>query len=291
MRSTRQRVARALVVVVVAGVVYAFLIPQTRVDRQLLGRLVITRTATPGVPRVAQVSVSVQPSESTFATTRQAAKSDPHASGIYGREWYVASDAPPESGLVIQLLPTAAQAARVAQGDRKELKTAPSLEDEAAKSPSLFSVPGVAGAGGAAFVLVDTTTSSQPPVGSAYKLEVQVGRVVVSELMVTTSATRDLTPIRTDARREVALLERVLPPFSFAHTSLALLPSLAFLGITVVAVAGVVVVPEWFVSWRSWRRRRRHDRDERRSREQYLARGRRTVRRQRAPAWSQPRRR
>ena len=291
MRRTISRAARVLAVLVLSGIGFAMFIPQSTPHRQLLGRLLVAHTAGPGMPAKARVSQSVPPSESTFAVTRSSARTDPNDTGLYAREWYVAANAPPETGMIVQLLPDAARARTVSAQVAKEVSTAPTLQDEAAESPESFSVSGVAGAKGYSFLLNDTAQPSKGTVGAAYKASLRVGRALVTELMVTTVPTRDLGAIRSDLRHETALLGRVLPGFSFVRTTIPLVASIVYGAVAVVVAALAVVLPELFVTWRHRRRARRLEREQRRAREQYLARGRRTVKRQRAPAWSQPRKR
>jgi hypothetical protein len=134
-------------------------------------------------------------------------------------------------------------------------------------------------------------TPSKGTVGTAYKIAYQVDRAVVTELMVSTSPTTDLGPIRTDARNGAALLQRARPGFSFVRTTVPLVATLVYAVVAVAVAGAAVAAPELYVAWRRRRRQHRLEREQRRDREQYLARGRRTVKRQRAPAWSQPRRR
>src|SRR5579883_1004096 len=107
MRQSTFRVARALAVLALAGAGFALFVPRSYADRPLLGRLLITRTAAPGVPAEAGLSRSVPPADSTFAVTREAARTDPDGTGLFAREWYVAPNAPPEAGMIVQLLPDA----------------------------------------------------------------------------------------------------------------------------------------------------------------------------------------
>jgi hypothetical protein len=284
-------VVRALAVLVVAGIGYAFFIPVSKVDRHLLGHLVITRSAEPGVPAKAALAEAVPPAESTFAVTRKAAKTAPDATGLYAREWYLVADAPPEVGIIVQLLPDAARARTVFAEVRRQLATAPTLQGEKAAGPTSFSVPGVAGAIGYSFSLSDTVNPAKGTIGSAYKAAYQVDRSVVTELMISTSPSRELGPIRADVRNGAALLRRAGPGFSFVRTTMPLVATIVYAVVAVAAALLAVAVPEFLVFWRRRRRERRLERETRRAREQYLVRGRRTVKRQRAPAWSQPRRR
>jgi hypothetical protein len=285
------RIARGVAVLVLAAVGFGVFIPQTRPDGKLLGRLVIAHTALSEVPHKAALSQSVPPSQSTFAVTRAAAKRNPDNTGLYAREWYISSSGPPEVGVVVQRLPTVAQAKAVLGDIDKQLVTAPSLPDETAVDGAAFSVPGVPGGRGESFQLNDSTTASKPPVGSSYTTAYRVGQVVVSELMVTTTTRRDDTPIDADSKAGYHLLLGKEPGFSMARTRLPLEASLVYLVGALVVAALAVLAPEFTIGTLRRRRRLHQEREQRRAREQYLVRGRRTVRRRRAPAWSQPRKR
>lgn len=289
---TRGRVLRAVVVLVLGATGWYVLIPQSHTERSLLSALVQKHTAlSPKVPAKAQLSEGINPTQSTFRATRAAAKRDPAATGMFAREWYVSSSGPPEVGIVLQWLPDDATARSVFSAVVPELKTAPSLTQETATASQRFSVPGVSGSQGISWILGDSTTSAHTPVGASYTIVYRVGRAVISELMVTTSPTRDTAAIAADARAGARLLAQHGSGFSIVRTTYPLIASVVFAGVAVAVAAGLVVLPEPLAARLERRRERRHERELRKAREQYLARGRRTVRRQRAPAWSQPKRR
>ena len=287
----RWRLIRAIVVLALAGVGFAFLIPQTKADRALLSRLVIVHTALPGLQGHRGHSQSVPPSQSAFAATRNAAKKHPDATGIYTREWYVTQSAPPEAGLVAQVVPDDATARTVLHDVEAQLSSLPTLPGVKASSPQTFSVPGVPGARGVSFVLADSTGASHATVGYAYKCAFRVGRIVITELAVSDRPTLDLGPVRSDMHAGATLLGRVEPGFTLLRTTIPLVATVVWWVLSVVVAAGMLFAPEAAAGMLERRRERRQEREHRRAREQYLARGRRTVKRQRAPSWSQPKRR
>ena len=287
----RWRLIRAIVVLALAGVGFALFVPQTKVDRKLLSGLVVSRTALPGLEGRHGISQSVSPSRSSFAATRNAAKKHGDSTGIYTREWYITTSAPPEAGLVAQLVPTAATARTVVGDVDKQLSALPTLPGLTASGPKPFEVPGVAGAHGVSFALADSTGSSHATVGYAYKTAYRVGRVVITELAVSDRPTLDTGPVATDMRNGAALLARVEPGFTMLRTTVPVVAAAVYAAVAVVVAGVSLYAPEVAAGMLERRRERRHERDQRRAREQYLARGRRTVRRQRAPAWTQPKRR
>jgi hypothetical protein len=291
MRGIGLRALRAIVVLVAGAVTWALVVPQHSPDGSRLAGLVIAHSAVPGIPRQAAVAKSLPPTASTFAVTKRAGKRDPNHTGLFGREWYVSSNGPPEAGVVLQLLPDAADA-RAAYGDvAAQLDTAPSLPGETAGAAVAFDVTGVAVARGAAFSLTDATASTHPVVGYAYKTVLRVGRAVVSELAVTTDTTMAPAPMVSDARANGALLAAKEPGFDLERTHVPVVATVVAAACTVVVAVGATFGPEWAMALVRRRRARKAQREERRAREQYLARGRRAVKRQRAPSWSTPRKR
>ncbi|HLX89715.1 MAG TPA: hypothetical protein VKR22_14815, partial [Acidimicrobiales bacterium] len=287
----RWRIIRGVVVLALAGAGFAVLVPQTKVDRALLSKLVISHTALPGLQGRRSVSRSVPSSESSFAATRSAAKKHPDETGIFASEWYITTSAPPEAGIVAQVLPTAATARTVAQDVDKQLSSLPTLSGETASDPKPFSVPGVAGATGYSFALADSTGSTHTAVGYAFKSAYRVGRVVITELAVSSRAALDTGPIDADIRDGAALLARVEPGFTMLRTTVPVLASAVYAAVAVVVAGASLYVPEIAAGMLERRRERHEARELRRAREQYLSRGRRTVKRQRAPAWTQSKRR
>lgn len=285
----RVRGVRAVVVLVLAGVGYALFIPRDHVDRKLLGNLVVERTALAAVPAKSKLNQSIPGSESTFSVTKKAARQHPDDTGLFAREWYVAPNAPPEVGIVLQKLPTVAPTHAVFASVLAQLRTAPTLSTETTSSPRFFSVPGVPSAKGYSFLLDDANTNAQ--VGTAYSVAYQVGTAVVSELVVSTSTTRDPTAAIADVQAGSRLLVERESGFSMVVTTYPFTATLVFAVVSVIVAAGAVFLPELTAERLGRRRERRHEREHRKAREQYLARGRRTVRRGRAPAWSQSRKR
>ncbi|HAM01675.1 MAG TPA: hypothetical protein DCQ30_05535 [Acidimicrobiaceae bacterium] len=280
---------RAVVVLALGGVGYALFIPQGHADRKLLGNLVIRHTALKSVPAEAKLKQAIPGSDSTFSVTKRAARQHPDETGLYAREWYVAPGAPPEVGAVLQKLPTADEARRVLSAVRAQLRTAPTLSTEKASSPQSFSVPGVPSAAGVSFLLFDANTHAQ--VGTAYTAAYQVDDAVMSELIVSTSSTRDTAAAVADVQAGAALLRQKAPSFSMVVTTYPSTATLVYAVVTVVVATASLFLPEFMAERLRRRRQRHHEREQRKAREQYLARGRRTVRRGRAPAWSQSRKR
>jgi hypothetical protein len=285
------RALRAVVVAGAAALVFFQLIPQTTVRHNELGSLMVTRTALRGVPAKPRLSEWVAPSSSTFDVTRQAAKRDPDHTGLFAREWYVSQNGPPEVGMVVQLLPDAATAERSVANVRSQLLAAPQLSGEKAGQAQPFPIPGVPGGRGVAFALSDSNVPANGVIGYAYKTVYRFDRAVVSALIADTGKTKSTQAAVADAQAGYRLLQEREPGFSFAHQRFPVVASIVFAVVALVVVAAAVVVPELVLVLLRRRRARRHERAQARARQQYLARGRRTVRRHGAPPWAQTKRR
>jgi len=235
------------------------------------------------------VHQSPDASTSQFAATRQAGKRAPDQTGLYAREWYVNASSPPEAGVVLQVLPDAATAREADKQSRVRLPVKPVLTGFTSGPAQPFTVPGGSGATGAAFAL--SPTGSSQAVSYAYKTEFQLGRAVVSELVVAIDKTLTLGLIRSDVRASVHLLERSTIPSSFARHEHPTTASIVYIVVALVVIAAAVVLPEWTVGFLGRRREHRRLKAEAQARSQYLARGRRAVRGRGAPPWSQPRKR
>lgn len=291
LNGTLWRAVRAVAAAVVAIVVYVVLIPQTRVDHKEVGSLVVTRTAVSGVPAKAKISEWVDPKQSTFAITRQAARRDPNHTALYAREWYVTADAPPEIGIVLQLLPDLASARTSEQKVATQLDNAPQLPGLTPGKAEPFSIPGVPGGRGAAFAMRDTAVPAKGIVVYAYKTVFRFDKAIVTGLSAVDGSTRSTQAAVADAHAGYRLLVQREPGFSFVHPTYPLVATIVFAVIALVLVAGAVIVPEWAVVAARLRRERREARATARARQQYLARGRRAVRGHGAPPWAQPKRR
>lgn len=286
LHGTLWRATRAVVVAVLATVVYLLVVPQRQVEHRQLGSLVVARTVVPGVPGRASFAQWVDPSQSTFAVARQAAHRDPDHTGLFAREWYVTPDASPEVGIVLELLPDVVTARAAAAKGAGQLLVAPHLSGERAGAGETFSISGVPGGRGATFPLSNSFVPANGTVGYAYKAVFRFGRAVVSELVVTAGSARSTSLAVADARAGYRLLQRSEPSFSFVHSHYPGTTSIVFGGVALVLVAGAVVVPEGVIVLVRRRREHKMARAQARHRQQYLARGRRTVRRHGAPPWA-----
>jgi len=114
---------------------------------------------------------------------------------------------------------------------------------------------------------------------------------VIAEVITLPGLIRSTSQATKVAQDEHALLLRDEPDFSMFRTTTPVLASAIFWVIAVLLAAAAFFLPEWAPEALSRRRASHAAKDLERARSQYRARGRRAVRRHRAPAWRQPGRR
>lgn len=274
--------------VAIAAGLFFVIVPVKRAERSQLSGLIVKHTTVQGLRgRKAKISVSVPASSSTFAVVKHAAKTDPDQTGLYESEWYVTSSAPPEAGVLVDFLPDAATARRVLADSVKLLSKPPSLQGESGSTPVAFDIPSVPGVR----AVYSKLTAEGQAAGYTYTVDFAYGRAVVSELIVNGLKTVSTTAPAADTRAEYALLQKKEPGLSLVTTHLPVVATIVYLIVALVLAAAAYFLPEWLVAALARRRQRREVRELERSRSQYKARGRRAVRRHRAPAWRQPTRR
>lgn len=289
MHTTGFRLARVAVVLGLAIGGYLLFIRTSHVDRQLLRNLVIQRTQVPGLRARPSLSQSIKPSSSTFKVVKDAAKSDPGSTGIYEIEWTSSNKSLFEAGILFQLLPDSQKAHTTLVDSEKQFGSKPQLTGENLAPGTSFAVSGVPGADANSYAMTDSSSGAAS--GYAYTVVYQTGRAVVTELLEWSNTTLSTAPADSIARSERSLLLRSEPGFSLVHTPTPVISTIVYVAVALVLAVGAYFVPEWAIAARARRRARHEEKERERARSQYRARGRRAVRRHRAPAWRQPRRR
>jgi hypothetical protein len=283
------RLARLAVVVVIAVVGYVLFIRTPHVERQVLGNLVIPRTSVHGLPARPSLASSPSPSTSSIPVVKQAAKTDPDHTGLYAVEWTTSTNANLAVALVLQLLPDSRRARTALKPSQKQFVTNLSLSGETLSEQTAFSIPSVPQALAESYAMASSSTKAAE--GYAYAIVFQMDRAVVAEIMKSPDTTRSTSDAISITQAENALLQRAEPGFSMLRTITPVIASVVFGVIALLFAAGAFFVPEWAPDALNRRRARHKAKELENARSQYRARGRRTVRRHRAPAWRQPRRR
>lgn len=295
MRTWWWRSLRVAVVVAAGVVVWVLVLPEHHVVADRMARLVVRQPHIAGLVAKPATAKALAPSSSTVAVVRRAGKAHPAHTGIYEIGWSSAPKASPQvnAGLLVQLLPTPAQAHQVLAHVRREYSSSRSLGGDTYRVRSHFAVDGVPGAQGLTYAITaaSSTSSTSPASGVADVVTFQDGSVAVLELLQTTGKAPSSAGVVRLARAELATVRRVEPTISLDVVTRPLVPSLGT-GVGVVVVgAGVAFFPEHLADRRRRRQLRRQHRDRERALDQVRAGGRRTVRRHQAPAWRRQSRR
>jgi hypothetical protein len=277
------------VVVILAVAGFFVFIRASHVDRKLLGNLVVHQTSIHGLKPRPKLASSIALSTSSFKIVKQSTKTDPDATGIYEIEWTSSTKADLDAGILLQLLPDPASAHKALIDSEKQFGTKPQLSGETVSAGTAFSVPGVPAAHADSYAMKASATGKSS--GYAYTVVFQQGRAVATELVESSDTKRSVEGAASLAHAEDALLVRAGPGFSMLRTTTPVVASVVFIAIALMIAVGAFFVPEWALE--AWARRRAHQeaKARERARSQFQARGRRAVRRHRAPAWRQPGRR
>jgi len=282
----RWRLARSGVVLVAAAVCWAVFVQQQRIDDGRLAALVVRR---PGFAQVRPTPVSARPlpaSASTVALVRRAARTDPAHAGIYEIGWQSppSAKATTNAGLLVQLLPTPAQAAAVLAGVRHQYSASRSVGGDTYRRVARFAVPRVPGADGSVY-RITAPAASPAGAGIADVVTFQVGSVAVLELLQTTGSSIGPPQAVVLAQAERERLVSRAAGLSLAVDHRPLGASVGLFAGAVVVAGGVAVVPEGLGAWRRRRRQRRQERAAQLAMAERRSVGRRVVKRHRAPAW------
>lgn len=285
------RLARAAVVLLVAGVCWDVFLVDQHVVPGRMAALAVRDPHVPGIRSTPAAARNLPASSSTVAAVRQAAKRHPAHTGIYEIGWQGAGTTPSAAnvGLLVQLLPSPALATSVLGDVHRQYGAKRSAGTATYTKTASFRVRGVPGAQGIVYAV--TATSGSAGAGTADVVSFRDGPVVVLELLQTAGPAIPTSQAVALAHREDALLQRVGPDRSLQVDSRPLGWSIGLAAGAVAAALAAVFLPEWITGRAERRRRHRERRAHDRAEAERRARGRRTVRRHRAPAWQQRNRR
>jgi len=287
--TTTFRLARVAIVIVLAIAGYFLFVRTSHIDRNLLGKLAIHSTPVKSLKAKPSVAHSLSLATNSEKVVKQSAKTDPAGTGLYEIEWASSSKAPLESGLLIQLLPDTTRGATAYADSKKQLSVKPQLSGETLASGVHFVIPSVPGAIAESYAM--TTTSTGKPGGYAFTALFRLDRVVVTEIMETASTTLSTSAPSSIASAEYSQLQRAEPGFSMTRTTTPVIATIVYWVVALLIAVAAFFVPEFAMGELGRRRARHEERERARARSEYRARGRRAVRRHRAPAWRQTGRR
>lgn len=284
------RLARGLVVLVVAAVCWALFVTDQHVDAGRMATLVVRDPHLAGIRPKSVAGRTLPASSSTVGVIRAAERRDPAHTGIYEIGWEAtgANPASTNVGLLVQLVPDTATARTVLTDVHHQYGASRTVSGDTYTQTATFAVPGVAGARGITYAISGSGATGG---GTAQVVSFRAGQVVVLELVQSTGSSFGVRQASALARLEASHLQAVGTDLSLAVTTHPFGWSVGLGAGAVVAAAAVVVLPEWFLDRHARRRRRAERRAEERAQAERLARGRRSVSRHRVPAWQQQRRR
>jgi len=243
-------VVRAAAVLVVAAVVYQLVIPQTHVVRTRLSGLALLR---PGVARynVKTPQAGEQPASGTqLAVVVAAAKKAPNQTGVYAITW--APSQTSGAGVIVYLLPSAAQAEATLPQLRAQQEAAGSYTSQGFSRRSTYTVGAVPGSSGATY----TPTSKSSGTGELGVTTFRYGRVVGAVEVFAPSGTE--ADASTMATSEYNLLRRVEPGFTLKKVTRPVLASSLWI-VGALLLALIVALTPALRRWRAERRQRRID--------------------------------
>jgi hypothetical protein len=265
----RRLIPVAIVVVLAAATVgYVHLIPLTQIERQRLATLVVT-TPPSGFTKKPASSTAVPASSSPFATVKTAGKTAPNSTGSYSIQWNNPTSSNDSAWLLVSLLPSAADAAKVQSEAASQYLGSESFKTENYTLAGNVPVPSVPGAQAAVY---QSSKNGPPVVTVIYHVD---RAQVVAFVGLVGSQSKATSTATTLAAAEAAQLDQVLPGFTLSKTSWPAVASalywLAILSVVLIVVAIPIMIRRT--------RQRRIEARQRMERRQLQSRGRKVARR------------
>jgi hypothetical protein len=267
-------------VVVVAAVGYVVFVTSTRIDRASLSTLVIDKTGVTALKSKPVESEFVSPQKSAYAAVKSAGASDPDGTGGYGKEWSGSTASGDAATQLVELLPTSAQARSVRAEAEAAYTDASALKAAHTTVTAHFTVPTLAGSFGVSFA---TAASSTTGATTGTAIVFSQGRAVAVEYLQSSTGGLSRADATTMARAEDTLLEKKEPSYSLTQTTRPLTLSVVYFLVSLLIAGLILLVPDLVRR----RRTRRQERREEQARREYRARGAKSLRRRRQPAWAQ----
>jgi len=216
-------VARAIVVLAIAGAGFAVIIPvhhdrQTRVVDSRLADLTVPETGVAGF-NTKPASAGVQPAANVGLTVLStAAKQDPGHTGLYTKDWAATAKGSKDAiGLVVFLLPTPAKAQSVLEQVSKMELAASAQSANSLDRHATFTVPGVSGSAGSLFVPKKATSTSQDLAVSIFRTGTVVSFVQVAAKSSAAAANEAQDHAISASKTQAAHVEKVEPGFSLVE--------------------------------------------------------------------------
>lgn len=241
-------VARAIVVLAIAGAGYAVVIPmhhdrKTRVVDSRLAELTIPETGVAGYKAKPASAGAQSVSNVGLAVMTAAAKQDPGHTGLYSKDWSAKAKGSSDAiGLIVFLLPTPAKAQAVLNQVSKMELAASAQSANSLVRHATFTVPGVPGSAGSLFVPKKATKTSQDLGVSIFRHGSIVSFVQAAATTKTTAAVDEVRDhVITVTKAQAEHVQNVKPGFTLVELvrpAGTTIPTTA----SIVWIAGSVVV-------------------------------------------------
>ena len=241
-RTAAWAVLRAAVVLAVAGLLYALVVPYPVVERSRLARLVPDHPGLAAFDRTKAQRGEQADTTTGLAALTAAARREPGRTGVYSIEW--AASPTSAVGVIAFLLPDAASAAATGKQVATQQLAAGSYAADSLRRSSTFTVAGVPGSQGAVYVPAAKTAGGPP--GLAVTV-FRSGRVVaVTEVAGAPSGSGSAAgtgDASTVARTELARLQAAGPGFGLEVTRYPALATALWAAAAVVLAALAALGP------------------------------------------------
>jgi hypothetical protein len=136
-------VLRAMAVLAVAAVAYAFVVPTGHVVRTRLSRLVLTKSSVAAFDKAKPQAGQQDDTQTGIAALTTAAKRSPNQTGLYSIEWSPSDNS--GAGIIAFLLPSESDARTALSQIRAQQLGADSYSSNSLSRASTYAVPGVPG--------------------------------------------------------------------------------------------------------------------------------------------------
>jgi hypothetical protein len=201
----------AAVILCFSLVGYALFVHDSHIDRNHLSSLVIKHTGVQALKPKPAESETVAPAKSAFAEMKKAVANDPSGTGGYGKEWGGSTASGDAATLLVELLPSAAQAELVRSEAVAAYSNTKTLKAAHTTLTSRFTLSTVSRAFGVSFITAKSSTTSAT---SGTAIAFRIGRVVAVEYMQTSTGGLTRADAVKIAGAEHSLLEQSEADFS-----------------------------------------------------------------------------
>jgi len=248
------RAAIALVALALAIVGYFLIVPNTFINSDLLGRLVLANTGLKGVAAAPTYSAPLPTVSSPLSALTAAAAENPGTAGSYARNWFGPLSTGNSVDLSAELLPTRQVALTTQSEAGVQDIGAAALKTALHTVTARFTVPGGTAVTYTTPRPVPKSGPQGPPVPGA-AADFSFGRVVIRMTMTGPVSTRPSLVGVVD--RQLTLLKRVEPNFpTLSVTSYSTIKSIVYWVIAILLIVALALVPDWVRRVRAQRRAR-----------------------------------